>query len=490
MTFWHAGTLLLALAMGTVQLLVPAQAGTKTLDLDTVVQAALDNGQKVKHADIELKLAKARLREAKGAFDWHTTARAGWRRLYFPKVLPIQGYNVLTNTLDSSSNVQVEMGVSHLFHNGIRIEPGISYFPVANASRAQTFGAVRPIPFLNLQIPLLHVFDEDNTAAANERAAFREETGSVYERTAARQQAVFDAVQTYWRCTAAQEMRRILMAEQASSNRYLEALRVQQKSGLVSVATLEIASAKELHRASELAQTQDNVAQCRMYFSQLIDNKGSVNLPTMSDAFPKMRNLVPGIVRLRDGNLNEIALMDRPDIAASQQDVSAAEDRVASAKAGQDPKFDLSLNPDGAFLSFSMSIENNLADGEEEEAEAKADEARLSLTELHQQIGRDVTNAVVALRSSLSALKALRASDRVMTRIIEETRRAARAGGLDAKDVHVREEERVDLELQLVQTSLDSALDLAKLRLVTGTVETNGPRAASEDSVLFKSLQF
>jgi outer membrane protein TolC len=462
----------------------------KGLQLDAVIQAALGRGQKVEHADIKLKLAESRLREAKGAFDWRTTARAGWRRLYFPRARLVQGYDVLTNTSESSSNVQVEVGVSHLFHNGIRIEPGISYFPVANASRAQTFGAVRPLPFVNLEIPLLHVFDEDNTAAANERAALREESGSIYELAAARQQAVSDAVQTYWRCIAAQEMNQILEAEKARADRNIEALRARQKSGQIDMATVEIAAAKEIRRDSELAQSRENVAQCRMYLALLVGSKESAELPTMAKAFPRMQNLTSTAGRLRDAALSKVALKNRPDIAASEQDISAAEDRVASAKAGQDPKVNLSLNPDGAFLSVAMSIEGNRADGAEAAAEAEAAEARLTLSELRQQIGSDVASAVVALRNSLSTLVALQASDRVMARIIRESRRAARAGGVDAKEVHSREEEEVDIELQLVQASLDSALDLAKLRLVTGTVATEGPTAASDDAALFKSLQF
>ena len=490
MTVWRVGTLICALAMGATPLLLPAQAKAKGLQLDAVIQAALGRGQKVGHADIKLKLAEARLREAKGAFDWRTTARAGWTRLYFPRAQLVQGYDVLTNTSESSSNVQVEVGVSHLFHNGIRIEPGISYFPVANASRAQTFGAVRPLPFVNLQIPLLHVFDEDNTAAANERAALKEESGSIYELAAARQQAVSDAVQTYWRCIAAQEMTQILETEKARADRDIKALRAQQKSGQIDMAAVEIAAAKEIRRDSELAQSRENVAQCRMYLSLLVGRKKAAELPAMSVAFPQIQNLTLTAGRLREATLNKIALKNRPDIAASEQDISAAEDRVASAKAGQDPKVNLSLNPDGAFLSVAMSIEGDRADGAEAVAEAEAAEARLTLTELRQQIGRNVTSVVVALRNSLSTLVALRASDRVMARIIQESRQAARAGGVDAKDVRLREEERIDIELQLVQASLDSALDLAKLRLVTGTVATDGPTAASKDAALFKSLQF
>ena len=488
MTFWRAYILIYVLAMGAATLQSPAEA--RALQLDAVVQAALNNGQQVKHADIKLKLAEARLREAKGAFDWRTTARAGWKQLYFPKAEIIHGYTVLTNSLESSSNVQVELGVGRLFHNGIRVEPGISYFPVLNASRAQTFGAVRPMPFVNLQIPLLHVFDENNTAAANERAALKEETGSIFERNAAQQQAVSNAVQTYWSCVAAQEMTQILEAERTSSDLYIKALRAQQKSGQIDMATVEMASAKEIRRNSELAQARENVAQCRMYLSLLIGSKKSLELPTMSDAFPKMQDLAQAAGRLRDGTLNDIALKNRPDIEADEQDISAANDHVASAKAGQDPKVDLLVNPDGAFVSFSMSIEGNRADGAEEAAEAYAAEARLTLTELHQQIGREVTSAAVALRNSLSTLAALRASVHAMRRIVEESRRAARAGGLDTKEVHSREEELVDLELQRVQASLDSAIDLAKLRLITGTVATQGPTAASDDVDLFKSLQF
>ncbi len=86
MTFWRAETLIYALAIGATALQSPAEA--RALQLDEVVQAALNNGQQVKHADIKLNLAEARLREAMESGpaapmtrdDWDELERNVWER--------------------------------------------------------------------------------------------------------------------------------------------------------------------------------------------------------------------------------------------------------------------------------------------------------------------------------------------------------------------------------------------------------------------------
>src|SRR5581483_5243279 len=235
---FHLAGFALALVLAT------AQARADDLQLSTMIHAAMDHGSKLQHADIALKLAQARLQEAEGAFDWSGSGKIGVSRVYYPRTQTVGGVSVPTNKLDSSTAEQVTAGFSKLFRDGIQIQPGISYYPDLSASSAQTFGLTRPIPSLNLQIPLLHTFDGNNAAAANERAADFGVAGASLERNAGLQQSVLEAVQVYWRCLAANEEQGILADRHASSQTYLESLRKLAAAGQTEAATVQRETAR------------------------------------------------------------------------------------------------------------------------------------------------------------------------------------------------------------------------------------------------------
>jgi hypothetical protein len=87
-------------------------------------------------------------------------------------------------------------------------------------------------------------------------------------------------------------------------------------------------------------------------------------------------------------------------------------------------------------------------------------------------------------------LASLRHSDQALAKIAEDSRHAAEIGGLGWDEVRAREIERTDIGVQLSQAELDVALNLAALRLVTGTIEFDGAGAAAQDAGLFRSLHF
>ena len=65
-----------------------------------------------------------------------------------------------------------------------------------------------------------------------------------------------------------------------------------------------------------------------------------------------------------------------------------------------------------------------------------------------------------------------------------------RPGAWTGRALRGLEDQRTDAAVQLLEARLDCALNLAALRLVTGTVEVDGSDAATEDAVLFRSAQF
>ena len=465
-------------------------ARAQELALHTVVGAALQRGSQVAHADIRVQLAEAQARIAGGAFDWQASARAGWSRLYYPRVQSVGGAQVLTDSLQNSWNPQITAGATKLFRNGVTVQPGITFYPGAGASEAQTFGLTRPQPNLNLQIPLLHAFDNSNDAAANEQASLQEVDASRLERSAARQQSALEMTQTYWRCLAATEERVALETNQRQLRAYIERQRGLAGAGRITPLALEQDTIRQANRDKQLDVIRIAESGCRAVLGTLLQQAGALALPQMARAFPGMETLAAGAPRLNEAALFEQAVRNRPDLQALERYAGAAATRVTAARAGLDPKVNLLIDPNGFFVTVNKSLGSNTESGMLARAEAQAREANLKLTELRGQIQRDISQGLASLKRSFSALAGRKRSRDMLAQATLEARQAHQGGSMNAETLRLLEEEYADAEVQFSEAQLDCALDLAGLRLVTGTLVVEGEDAAARSAQLFQSLQF
>lgn len=478
------------LALAASLLLLSPGARAEDLQLTAMIHAAIDHGPKLQQADITLKLAQARLQQAQGAFDWNATAKVGITRLYYPRTQIVGGVSVLTDKLDSSSAEQVTTGFSKQFRDGIQIQPGISYFPNVNASNGQTLGQTRPVPTLNLQIPLLHAFDGNNMAAANERAADFGVAGAQLERSAGLQQAVLEAVQIYWRCLAAGEEQSILADRHASAQAYLESLRKLAAAGQVEAAALQRESARQTIADADLGKVRELMALCRADLSGLLGPAKDTSLPAIAKAFANLGELPARAATLNEATLTDLAIRKRSDLQALVEYEAGAREKLAAAEAGLDPKLGLTLNPDGAFLTLSRSLEHNTEQGLAAEARANAADARLKIAQLRNQIARDVSQGVAALQDSLNQYQALQQADRDLAKIVLDARSGLQSGGIDQAQFRALQGERADIAVRLVEAELDCALNLAALRAATGTVTIEEAAGDGQIAMQFRSLQF
>ena len=197
--------------------LLPAPAFAQEVALQPVIAAALDHGSKVAHADVKVSQAQGQAEQAAGAFDWRANARAGWARLYYPRVQTVGGVQVLSYDLQSSWNPEVTTGVSKLFRNGIQIQPGITFYPSAPApsQACRPSGLTCPVPSVNSPgadhpgiVRQQHVQRPMNAPASGWKLDGAEKgtrrgpaTGGDTKRT-----------QTYWKCLAATEEESVLSA--------------------------------------------------------------------------------------------------------------------------------------------------------------------------------------------------------------------------------------------------------------------------------------
>jgi outer membrane protein TolC len=470
-------------------LFAPA-AQAQELALYSVVDAALTRGSQVAHADIRVQLAEAQARIAAGVFDWNATARAGWSRLYYPRVQSVGGVQVLTDSLQSSWNPQVTAGASKLFRNGVQIQPGVTFYPGSSASEAQTFGLTRPQPNLNLQVPLLNAFSGNNEAAANERASLGEVDGARLERSAARQQAAMEMAQTYWRCLTAAAEKLVLEANQGRAHAFADRLRGLKGAGQTSSLALEQALIRQANRDKQLEVVRIAELGCRSSLATLLQTEQALLLPRMERAFPEMEGLAAAARTLNEKTLAELAWRNRPDLKALERYAAAAGDRVLGARTGLDPKVNLTIDPNGIFVTLSQNLGANTENGVVARSEAQLREANLKITELKAQIRRDIAQGLASLKRSFGALAERRRSRETLAQAAGEGRQAYFQGSMDAANLRAIEEEQTEAEIQFAEAQMDCALDLAALRLVTGTLLVEGEGAAARNAGLLRSVQF
>ena len=229
---------------------------------------------------------------------------------------------------------------------------------------------------------------------------------------------------------------------------------------------------------------------CRAVLGGLLQQEGALVLPTLARAFPGMEALTASVPRLNESTLSDLAYRSRPDLQALEKYAAAADVRVAGAKAGLDPKVNLIVDPNGLFLNLSKSLGSNVEEGTVARAQAQAREANLKLTELKSQIRRDIVQGVASLRRSFAALAGRKRSRDMLVQATAEARLAHESGSMNAETLRLLEEEQAEAEIQLAEAQLDCALDLAGLRLVTGTLVVEGEDAAARNALLFRSLEF
>jgi outer membrane protein TolC len=214
------------------------------------------------------------------------------------------------------------------------------------------------------------------------------------------------------------------------------------------------------------------------------------SLPTIAVAFPNLGDMPARVASLNQAQLTDLAYRKRADLKALEQYESGAREKLAAAEAGLDPKLGLSLDPNGAFLTLSRSLEHNVEEGLAAEARAQASDARLKIADLRIQISRDVSQGIVALQTSLDNYRALLQADRDLAKLVQDAGQGLKSGGMDQDQFRTLQSERADIAVRLVEVELDCALNLAALRAATGTVDAEGTAGDGQIAMAFRSLDF
>jgi hypothetical protein len=136
-------------------------AASPGLSLEDAVKGTLrGNNINISVQDEKVMTAEGAEKQARGQFDWTVHTQGGWQRLYYPRAIYSVAPNlgVLTNSTQIGSAYFTSTSIGREFRNGIQINPGVTAYPGAGATPAQTLGLTQLRPSLGIDIPLVHGF--------------------------------------------------------------------------------------------------------------------------------------------------------------------------------------------------------------------------------------------------------------------------------------------------------------------------------------------
>jgi outer membrane protein TolC len=475
-----ARSLLAVLALG---LAIPAAASAAAADgvtLEDVVRGALrpDNLGTILQ-DETVKAAAGKLQQAKGQFDWTVSTQDGPQLLIGPSYQLEKGVNVLKRPDATIILYDISASVGRELRNGIQIAPSVTDY--LGPSATSTGGLTQIRPGLGLKIPLWRGLGEES-ADAGERAANDSLIAAKHGRIYALAQAVQTDVQTFWRCLADDQLAQIAQSTEESSAAYQQSLEAMVQRGMMEPTTVQQSAANAVVQHLNVQTAQDTAMVCRRDLGYATTGSLDGPFPSPSGELPAIEPVADGVNRVDVDALTQLALDQRPDLKAAEQSVEAADENVRYAQDQTHPELDLHVDQLSASVSYTQSIQNNAAEGAEAQASAAKSQAEVALRQLQDQIHIDVSDAVRALKRAVSDWTALKTAQTQMERVVSDADKRAKYGSISWADFLAAEQQLAGIQQQMVATRLQFAASLATLRLVTGTIITDGetPKTMAE----------
>ena len=450
-----------------------AEAGSMTLE-DVLRGALQPNSITTQLQDQNVKAAAGRVQQAKGAFDWNVNSQAGFQRLYVARA----ANGVLTDQIQLINTYYYSANIGRLFRNGIEIDPGVTAYPGAGASPAQTAGLTQLRPSLGLKIPLLRGLGEDS-ADAGERAATDAYYGARQTRSFAIEQKVGTDVQTFWHCLADDQIAEIAESTYRNMEAYHESLDKLAQRGMLEPTNAQQSSAKDVVQKISAEQARATATVCKRDLAYAATGSVDAAIPALSGELPEVKGMTDAVGALNVDSLTQMALTRRHDLKAAEQNVQAAIENQTYAHSNTSPELDLHLDPLGAIVSYTQSIQNNVAEGAEAQAAAAKGQAELALRQLQDQVHMDVSDAVRNLQNAASQWAELESAEHQMEGVVGDANKQARYGSITWLDFLNAQVQLSQVRQQVVNARLQFALSIVGLRLVTGSVDLDGGTVAS-----------
>lgn len=463
------------------------------LSLVEVLQTTLARHPSLAAARATLALRGAELELARAPFDVIAAASLGHDHQDQP-VLPIDRvFGVDPAAGNTSDTTTLTLGARTRFAIGTRLEPSLSLsriddrFGVAQRARAD----------LTLTQPLLRGAGTDGAASAVAAGRHGQAAARHALRDVAQSQA-FEAAVAYWTLVAAHHEQTLYETSVARSQTLLDETAELVEADQRPRGDLRQLQGNLQNRKRALWQAQNDrlQAQHALRLAMGLDLDAAADWRP-SDDFPKGHVPAGDATRMAHG-----AVTARPDMRAARAAVAQSQASYDGADHNTLPALDLSVSvgyagaspndglapffesagsrvpgvSGGALLSLELPVGNIQQGAERGQAYAVRQAAVIERDNLGRTIRTQVLAAHDALRLSARALSAAEQAEENFRQALQDERDKLRAGLSTVIDVVLTEQLLTEAQLSRIQSQLDYAVALCRLRRQTGSL----PAHASE----------
>jgi len=443
-------------------------------------------------------------REITGTFD--RLYQSGLQQRYTPIPISVPG-----STYNSGVNfTAIDFSASRLSRSGVSMGPSIGL----SRTRDNLFnpdGISQARVAYEVTVPLRR--NPGQLASASEISAAIDVRASRFDVSQTGSALLASTAVRYWELTGALQLLQVAVGSEQRGRTFLDTTRELIAADRIPRNDINLVNANLAGRAANRIDAQQDVTAARqaLAFAMGLAPEGMLIALDPAEDLPETE-LTPDAANAR--RYVDLALMQRADYRAAAQRVESARSLRPAAQNQTRPSIDLvfssgysGLNAGAAPTSFPASLfrgvsgadvvagvryqfapANNTARGRLEQVEASIRQTELLATNLARTIAADVTVAVQGVRNAALRLQSARESVAAFQEALKAEREKYTLGFGSLVDILTTEDRLTQALAIQVRARVEYAVELARLRLATGTIVSPDEDPAAVDAARFRTL--
>jgi outer membrane protein len=385
------------------------------------------------------------------------------------------------------------IGLNQRFRNGLTMGPEVT----ASTSRYQTKGGMAgDVTDLSARFRIVLPLLQDRggaVVAAEEPAAAAEHLATVMDGQQTEMLLVAQMARAYWAQVAAERRWNVLVASEERAKRTVAETTALVKADERTGADLIQARGYESSRRAARIKAEQDLLMARQNIATLMGTEGATTLATFRTATPLPVSNPNALSVNRPLTWTTRAAEQRPDVAAIECRLRAANVRLAATKNAVSARLDFSLsagytaqaNGVGAFgdlpervpgidamisLNYQSPLGQNGARGKIAQALGSVRRLEIARAELLRRLQIDVASALEQVRITARGMAEATEAVRLMERTVESERRKFQLGSSTLFAVNQAEESLTGALLGSIEETRSYASAIATLRLQAGAL--------------------
>ncbi len=459
-----------------------------TISLRDALGSTLEHSPALRVQKSVIEQKSGLLDQASGAFDWTGTGGVSFNRDRTP-VPGLPGTEPVNRTNSTAYNV----GVDHLFRNGVSVRPSVNIGVDENLFPASpTYGASQLS--VEIIVPLLRGLGHDSTGAAEAAARGDIAVARLLYQHALSAQA-FATAANYWTCRRADDTLVVQRDVEQAAGRLVESTKVLVKSGVFPPAYLLQAEANLRDKRTVRINAELDALNARFTLGQSLGlaPEAIAATPAPVDPFPRLASAIAPFDAATRSALIVRALHHRADYRASQQSLVPLNILARQAELNLKPEVNLSASTGYKGLgagsspltaldqrvtglngqlgvSFAWPFHNSYQRGLLRERRANQDQAEAETVQLAQGVAGEVLIALEQLRLRADTVRSAAETVDIAKRAVAAQYDQLKTGDGTILDVITLENLYSSARISYIGADASYAIAVAQLRYALGDV--------------------